>query len=202
MQANRPRREPEVLRELLPAIERGRHIAMLAATGSGHELVFKAAAQSDCAADEGTRALILSPTRDAALRLAAAIAGDPTDRPLDLIVWPSAGGVTEAATAQIVVGTPVSLLREIRRGRLPTSGVTLICVDGADQMVALGEWGSAEALLDTAGSEARKIVSSTSFEGDLADLLEAAPAAPDPRHSGTEPRHAKRSDWTCSRLHS
>jgi ATP-dependent RNA helicase DeaD len=158
MQANRPRREPAVLRELLPAIERGRHIAMLAATGSGHELVFKAAAQSDCAADEGTRALILSPTRDAALRLAAAIAGDPTDRPLDLIVWPSAGGVTEAATAQIVVGTPVSLLREIRRGRLPTSGVTLICVDGAD-------------LLDTAGSEARKIVSSTSFEGDLADLL-------------------------------
>jgi ATP-dependent RNA helicase DeaD len=93
------------------------------------------------------------------------------DRPLDLIVWPSAGGVTEAATAQIVVGTPVSLLREIRRGRLPTSGVRLICVDGADQMVALGEWGSAEALLDTAGSEARKIVSSTSFEGDLADLL-------------------------------
>jgi ATP-dependent RNA helicase DeaD len=172
MQANRPRREPEVLRELLPAIERGRHIAMLAAAGSGHELVFKAAAQSDCETGEGTQALILSPTRDAALRLAAAIAGDPSDRPLDLIVWPSAGGATDAgAAAEVMIGPPVPLLREIRRGRLQTSGVKLICVDGADQMVALGQWGSAEALLDTVGSEARKIVSSASFEGDLADLL-------------------------------
>jgi len=171
MHANRPRREPEVLGELRPAIERGRHIAMLAATGSGHELVFKAAAQSDCEAGEGTQALILSPTRDAALRLAAALAGDPSDRPLDLIVWPSAGGVTEASAAQVMIGPPIPLLREIRGGRLPTSRVKLICVDGADQMVALGEWASAEALLDTAGSEARKVVSSASFEGDLADLL-------------------------------
>ena len=61
-----------MLRDLLPAIERGRHVAMLAAAGSGHELVFKAAALSDCEAGEGTQALILSPTRDAALRLAAA----------------------------------------------------------------------------------------------------------------------------------
>jgi ATP-dependent RNA helicase DeaD len=171
MQPNRPRSEPEVVRELLPAIERGRHIAMLAAAGSGHELVFRAAAQSDCGAGEGTQALILSPTRDAALRLAAAIAGDPSDPPLDLIVWPSAGEVTEAAAPGIMIGPPVPLLREIRRGGLKTSGVKLICVDGADQMVALGEWGSAEALLDTAGSEARKVVSSASFEGELADLL-------------------------------
>ncbi len=160
-----------MLRELLPAIERGRHIAMLASSGSGHELVFKAAAQSDCEAGEGTQALILSPTRDAALRLAAAIAGDPSDPPLDLIVWPSAGEATEAAAPGIMIGPPVPLLREIRRGRLQTSGVKLICVDGADQMVALGEWGSAEALLDTAGPEARKVVASASFEGELADLL-------------------------------
>ena len=127
-----------MLRELLPAIERGRHIAMLAAAGSGHELVFKAAAQSDCETGEGTQALILSPTRDAALRLAAAIAGDPSDRSLNLIVWPSAGGATDDGAAQVVIGPPVPLLREIRRGQLQTSGVKLICVDGADQMVALG----------------------------------------------------------------
>lgn len=171
MQANRPRREPEVLRDLRPAIERGRHIAMLAAAGSGHELVFKAAALSDCETGEGTQALILSPTRDAGLRLAAAIAGDPSDRPPDLVVWPSAGEATEAGAAPIVIGPPIPLLREIRRGRLQTARVKLICIDGADQMVALGEWPSAEALLDTVGSEARKIVSSASFEGDLADLL-------------------------------
>jgi ATP-dependent RNA helicase DeaD len=171
MQVNRPRREPEVLRDLLPAIERGRHVAMLAAAGSGHELVFKAAALSDCEAGEGTQALILSPTRDAALRLAAAIAGDPSDPPLDLVVWSSAGEATEAGAAQVVIGPPIPLLREIRRGGLKTSRVKLICVDGADQMVELGEWPSAEALLDTAGSEARKVVSSASFEGDLADLL-------------------------------
>lgn len=143
---------------------------MLAAAGSGHELVFKATAQAESEAGEGTRTLILSPTRDAALRLAAAIAGDPSD-PLDLIVWPSPAGATDAGGAQVVIGSPISLLREIRGGRLQTSDVKLICVDGADQMVALGEWGSAEALLDTAGMEARKVVSSASFEGDLADLL-------------------------------
>ncbi|MEJ2338621.1 MAG: DbpA RNA binding domain-containing protein [Gemmatimonadales bacterium] len=171
MQANRPRREPEVLRDLLPAIERGRHIAMLAATGSGHELVFKAAALSDCETGEGTRALILSPTRDAGLRLAAAIGGEPSDRPLDLVVWPSTREASEAGAAPIVIGPPLPLLRDIRRGQLQTSGVKLICIDGADQMLALGEWPSAEAILDTAGSEARKVVASASFEGDLADLL-------------------------------
>lgn len=171
MQANLPRREPEVLRELLPAIERGRHIAMLAAAGSGHELVFKAAAGADCAPGGGTQALILCPTRDAALRIAAAMAADPLDFQLEPIVWPPAGGEAEAGAAPVVIGPPVPLLREIRRGGLPTSSVKLVCVDGADQLEALGEWSAAEALLDTAGTEARKVVASASFEGELAGLL-------------------------------
>jgi ATP-dependent RNA helicase DeaD len=171
MQAKPPLGEPEVLRDLLPAVERGRHIAMLAADGSGHELVFAAAARSDCEAGEGTQALILTPTRDAALRLAAALADDPSGLPLDLIVWPASGGADEAGAPEIVIGPPMQLLRAIRRGGLQTSGVKLIGVDGADRILALGEWESVEALLDTAGTEARKVVSSTSFEGSLADLL-------------------------------
>ena len=178
-------REPDVLRELRPAIGRGRHIAMLAAAGSGHERVFAEAVGAACEPEKGMQALVLVPTRDAALRCAAALAqpaADAASPPLRTLAWPPLAdtmqgtreddSTPDATTADVVVGRPAALLAEIRGGRLGTSALRIICVDGADQILRLEEWPAVEALLDTVGTEIQKIVASGSFEGDLARLLE------------------------------
>lgn len=165
-------REPDVLRELRPAIGRGRHIAMIAAAGSGHERVFAQAVGAACEPEKGMQALVLVPTRDAALRCATALAQPAADAEgprLHTLAWPP---LADAATADVVVGRPAALLAEIRGGRLGTSALRIICVDGADQIARLEEWPAVEALLDTVGTEIQKIVASSSFEGDLAGLLE------------------------------
>jgi ATP-dependent RNA helicase DeaD len=165
-------REPDVLRELRPAIGRGRHIAMIAAAGSGHERVFAQAVGAACEPEKGMQALVLVPTRDAALRCATALAQPAADAEgprLRTLAWPP---LADAATADVVVGPPAALLAEIRGGRLGTSALRIICVDGADQIARLEEWPAVEALLDTVGTEIQKIVASSSFKGDLAGLLE------------------------------
>lgn len=160
-----------MLRDLRTAVQRGRNVAMLAAAGSGHELVFAAAVDSSCQAGRGVQALVLAPTRDAALRAAEGMTG-VQDSHLGLLVWPPAPGAPGAEAADVIVGTPIALLREIRRGALQTADLRLICVDGADQAVRLDEWPAAQAILDALGGDAQKVIASGSFEGELANLLE------------------------------
>ncbi len=170
MKASDPRPEPEVVREVRAAVERGRHLALLAADGSGHEQVFREALSRSVVPGEGLQALVLAPSRDAALRIASAIGKDPPDAAL--LVWPPVKGGGREAAAEVVIGRPIPLLREIRGGRLATSGLKLLCIDAADQCLRLGEWPAAEALLDTLGTEMQRIVASASFDGELADLLQ------------------------------
>ena len=100
---------------------------------------------------------------------------------------------------QVVIGPPIPLLREIRRGGLKTSRVKLICVDGADQMVALGEWPSAAAagLCAWEGECARALPPAAWHPVPAPPVpLAAAPptAAPPGRHSRA-PSRPKRAAW-------
>jgi ATP-dependent RNA helicase DeaD len=172
MSANHSEREPEVLPAVRPAIRRGRHAALCAGAGSGHELVFAEAVSSACKPGDGLQALVLAPTREDALRIAAILSEAPLPSGLRLRVWPVAGSVTGTGGADVLVGRPIPLLREIRGGRVSTAGIRLICVDEADLCLRLGEWPAVEALLDTVGSETQRVVASASFEGELGGLLE------------------------------
>ena len=171
MGESRASREPEVLRAVRPALQRGRHLALLAATGAGHELVFGEAAASLASEAEGLCSLVLVPSREAGLRVGAAMATAPSAAGLGIRVWPPSEGGGAAEVAEVLIGRPIPLLREIRGGRLPTGGVKLVCVDAADVLLELGEWPAVEALLDTVGAEARRIIASGRFDGELAELL-------------------------------
>ena len=60
---------PELLDELATAVERGHHIAMIAAEGSGSELLYGLAAAGVVAADrDGVQALVLTATPERAAR--------------------------------------------------------------------------------------------------------------------------------------
>jgi ATP-dependent RNA helicase DeaD len=178
MPATGPHGDPEVLRALEAAVRRGRNVAMLAAAGSGHERVFGTAIESACEAGAGLQALVLVPTRDAALRVGAGAAAVLSDSDLAVLVWPPVAGGADGGQAEVLIGRPIALLKEIRGGRMQTAGVKLICIDGADHALRLGEWPAAEALLDVLGGEAQKVVASGSFENDLADLVERHVARP------------------------
>lgn len=178
MQPIRPHREPEVLRDLNTAVRRGRNVAMLAAAGSGHERLFGAAIVSACQAGGGLQAVVLTPSRDAALRVAAGMADELRDADLDVLVWPAVPAADDPRVSDVVIARPITLLREIRGGRLRTADLKAICIDGADHAVRLAEWPAAQALLDGIATDTQVIVASGSFEGELADLLDRRLARP------------------------
>ena len=154
---------PELLRAVLPYVQRERDLALLAAEGSGREALYALAAAERCdPATTEVQALILTSTRETALR--AARAGYELAGPagLDALAW-SAGEQAEAEVpplAQIVAGRPDDLLEATGAGRLSLAEVRLVVLDGVDLLDSAGQWESVDALLEAGADDAQRIAAS------------------------------------------
>ncbi|MDP2498722.1 MAG: DbpA RNA binding domain-containing protein [Candidatus Palauibacterales bacterium] len=154
---------PELLGAALPYVHRDRDLALLAAEGSGREALYALAAVEQC--DPTTteaQALILTSTRETALR--AARAGYELAGPagLDALAW-SAGEQADAEVpplAQIVAGRPDDLLEATGAGRLSLAEVELVVLDGVDLLDSAGQWESVDALLEAGADDAQRIAAS------------------------------------------
>lgn len=154
---------PELLEFALPYVERDRDLALLAAEGSGRELLYALAAAGRCDPETTeAQALVLTPTRETALR--AARAGYELAGPagLDALAW-SAPEQTEAEVpplAQFVAGRPDELLEATGAGRLSLAEVRLVVVDGVDLLESADRWESVDALLEAGTDDAQRIAAS------------------------------------------
>lgn len=154
---------PELLSAILPYVERDRDLALLAAEGSGREALYALAAVEKCdPATTEAQALVLTPTRETALR--AARAGYELAGPagLDALAW-SAGEQAEAEVpplAQMVAGRPDDLMEATGAGRLSLSEVRLVVLDGVDLLESAGQWESVDALLEAGVDDAMRIAAS------------------------------------------
>lgn len=154
---------PELLRAALPYVERDRDLALLAAEGSGREALYALAAVEQC--DPGTteaQALVLTPTRETALR--AARAGYELAGPagLDALAW-AAGEQADAEVpplAQLVAGRPDDLLAATSAGRLSLAEIRLVALDGVDLLSSARQWESVDALLEAGADDAQRIAAS------------------------------------------
>ena len=179
---------PEVLRALddmgfsepmavqtqtLPLIMAGRDLMVQSRTGSGKTAAFGIPFANGIAGadDKFVQALVLLPTRELALQVAAELAkiaahsrltvvpvygGAPMGRQVEML---SAGG-------QIVCGTPGRVLDHLRRGTLKLDRVKCAVLDECDEMLSMGFQEDIEAILDrTPESRQTLLFSATVPEG-------------------------------------
>ena len=151
-------RPPEALEALGGAIERGRHVALVAAEGAGLGRLYAAATARDLAAcdDEGGRAFVLAASVERARRLAGRMHEAARAAGNDVVVI--ASGVTSEAArrAAIVVGPPAPVLEAIRRGEVPASAICSLVVDDVRTLAPARE--AVEAVLQASGEGARRVV--------------------------------------------
>ncbi len=138
----------------IPALLSGRDVVGLAQTGTGKTAAFALPILSRLdVTDRSTQALVLTPTRELALQVAEAI-GRYGHHLAGLQVLPVYGGqgypVQLAGLrrgAQVVVGTPGRVIDHLQRKTLDLSGLRLLVLDEADEMLQMGFQSDVETIL-------------------------------------------------------
>ncbi|MGL5095368.1 MAG: DEAD/DEAH box helicase, partial [Planctomycetia bacterium] len=143
-----------IQRESIPPLVAGRDLIGVAATGTGKTAAFALPLVQRVAVENRrkTAVLILVPTRELALQVAAAVA--KYGEPLGVRAVPVYGGAgfSDQIRAlrdgvEVVVATPGRALDHMRRGTMPMETITAVVLDEADEMLDMGFAEEIEALL-------------------------------------------------------
>jgi ATP-dependent RNA helicase DeaD len=174
--------EPTAVQAEILAAEPGRDLLVSAQTGSGKTVGYGLAFADTLFADAEhlppagpPLALIIAPTRE----LAQQVHGE-----LTWLYGPAGGRVVScvggmdarsearalARGAHIVVGTPGRLKDHLERRQLDPSGLRVVVLDEADEMLDLGFREELEFILDAAPAERRTLLFSATIARDIAML--------------------------------
>ena len=163
----------EVQAVTLPLVRAGRDIMVQSRTGSGKTAAF-GIPFADGVVDANQKvvqAIVLLPTRELALQVAAEIARISAYAGLSIV--PVYGGAPMGrqieqlrAGGQIVCGTPGRVLDHLRRGTLQLDKVKCAVLDECDEMLSMGFQEDIEAILEKTSAERQTLLfSATMPEG-------------------------------------
>jgi ATP-dependent RNA helicase DeaD len=140
----------------IPAVRAGKDLLVQSRTGSGKTAAF-AIPFADWIADakeKNVQALVLLPTRELALQVAAETARISANTGLEVV--PIYGGSPMGrqveqlkAGGQIVCGTPGRILDHIRRGTMALDRVKCVVLDECDEMLSMGFQEDIETILES-----------------------------------------------------
>ncbi|QWW20653.1 DEAD/DEAH box helicase [Schaalia sp. 19OD2882] len=142
--------------EAIPALLDLRDVVGIAQTGTGKTAAFGLPLLSIVDAQEfSVQALVLAPTRELAMQSAQAIENFAA-RTKGLVVVPVYGGSAYGPQlgalkrgAQVVVGTPGRVIDLIDKGALDLTGVRMLVLDEADEMLRMGFAEDVETITET-----------------------------------------------------
>jgi ATP-dependent RNA helicase DeaD len=163
----------EVQTVTFPLVRAGRDIMVQSRTGSGKTAAF-GIPFADGMVDpkqKSVQAIVLLPTRELALQVAAEIARISAQSGLSIV--PVYGGAPMGrqieqlrAGGQIVCGTPGRILDHLRRGTLHLDKVKCAVLDECDEMLSMGFQEDIEAILERTPKERQTLLfSATVLEG-------------------------------------
>ena len=163
----------EVQTVTFPLVRAGRDIMVQSRTGSGKTAAF-GIPFADGMVDpkqKSVQAIVLLPTRELALQVAAEIARISAQSGLSIV--PVYGGAPMGrqieqlrAGGQIVCGTPGRILDHLRRGTLRLDKVKCAVLDECDEMLSMGFQEDIEAILERTPKERQTLLfSATVLEG-------------------------------------
>lgn len=167
-------RPTEIQVKAIPPILEGRDVIAGASTGSGKTLAFAAAIIEKSEKGAGIQALVLTPTRELAQQVAAALGDFSRYKPLRIVAV--FGGVSinpqmeQLRTADVVVGTPGRILDHLRRGTLDLRGVTTLVLDEADRMLDMGFIDDVELIIRKCPRKRQTLLFSATITSEVARL--------------------------------
>lgn len=204
-------------RAVPPAIE-GRDLMVSSSTGSGKTASFAMpvlerllAARASGVRPQGTRVLVLTPTRELALQVAKSFSIYGRHVP-NLRVATLVGGVPYPAQIQalrswldVLICTPGRLLDHMNAGRARLSEVDMLVLDEADRMLDMGFIDDIQAIADQTPATRQTVMYSATFAGHvgrLAQRLLKDPVTVDvASHTDTHENIEQRLHWADNGSH-
>jgi len=168
-----------IQKEAIPPLLAGRDLIGLAATGTGKTAAFALPLLHRLAAagDRRASAIVLVPTRELAVQVAAAV--ERYGRPLGARVVPVYGGTgfgdqvrALRRGADVIVATPGRALDHLRRGTLQLGGVTAVVLDEADEMLDMGFAEDIDAILSGTPAGRQTMLFSATMPPRIAAIAE------------------------------
>jgi ATP-dependent RNA helicase DeaD len=170
-----------IQRQAIPPLLAGRDLLGQAATGTGKTAAFALPMLQHLAAVEErgsrTTALILVPTRELAMQVAQAV--HRYGKGIGVRVLPIYGGQAIGQQLRalkrgvdIVIATPGRALDHIHRGTLDLSGVRVMVLDEADEMLDMGFADEIEAILDELPTERQTALFSATLPPRISAIAE------------------------------
>ena len=168
-----------VQREAIPPLLAGRDVLGQAATGTGKTAAFALpllhVLTPKAAAPDRLGALILVPTRELAMQVAEAV--HKYGKAMEITAVPIYGGSPmETQLRQlkrgvdVVVATPGRALDHIRRKSLRLSGIKVVILDEADEMLDMGFAEDLEAILNETPEERQTALFSATLPPRIAEI--------------------------------
>ena len=135
----------EIQQKAIIPILQGRDVIAQAQSGTGKTAAFSISAlQQTVTSDKFCQTIVLSPTRELATQ-SALVAEQLSTHMKDIRIHACIGGTSKRESAEelrrgchIVVGTPGRITDMIRSNLLKATGVKLLIIDEADEMLSLG----------------------------------------------------------------
>jgi ATP-dependent RNA helicase DeaD len=168
-----------IQRESIPPLLTGRDLIGQAATGTGKTAAFALPMLQRIAESGGDRAqpsaMILVPTRELAMQVAEAI--HKYGQKLKVTVTPIYGGHSFSQQQRVlergvdvVVATPGRALDHIRRKTLDLSGIAILALDEADEMLDMGFADDLEAILSETPEQRQTVLFSATLPPRIAGM--------------------------------
>jgi ATP-dependent RNA helicase DeaD len=164
-----------VQREIIPAILEGHDVIAQSETGSGKTLSFAIPLIERIMPQSGLKALVIVPTRELALQIAAEFVKFSSGRQ-QLAITPVYGGVSiqeqirRLKRTNIVVGTPGRLLDLLQRGALRLDTIQYLVLDEADRMLDMGFIKDIEKIVQQAPAERQTLLFSATISKEIERL--------------------------------
>ena len=169
---------------LIPLMNSNLDLIVQARTGTGKTAAFGIPlVERFSGDDEGLRAIVIAPTRELALQVAAEI--DALGRYKGVRTATVYGGVSlqpqvkAIRRGQVVVGTPGRLLDHLRRGTLSLDRIEICILDEADEMLSMGFLEEVEAILRYLPKRRQFILTSATMPQDIRTLSQRYMTAPE-----------------------
>lgn len=167
----------EIQRQAIPVAMTGRDLMASAQTGTGKTAAFVLPAlqrllEPSTSVSRGPRVLVLTPTRELAVQITAAV--QQFSRNIRLRFGAIVGGVPYPpqekllrAPLDFLVATPGRLIDHMDRGRLDFSRLELLVLDEADRMLDMGFVDDVERIAQATPKTRQTLLFSATLEGDI-----------------------------------
>lgn len=168
-----------IQREAIPSALAGLDIIGCAQTGTGKTGAFVIPLVERLAGGQGTRALILAPTRELAMQIQKTIEVFGRRRGVEgvLIVGGADMAQQERALKQrpdVLVATPGRVLDHMWKGNINLLAVEVFVLDEADRLLDMGFAPQINQILDALPEERQTLLFSATMPGDVASLAKAS----------------------------